>query len=100
MSDFAAWLFGLVKDLLIAIWDLLTDLFISVLDLVLGALLALLSALPLPSFLTSGLQTAFNGIGPDVWFFASHLRFSECFAVLSAAVVFRLARKAVTLFQW
>lgn len=99
MSDFAAWLVGLVKDLLKAVWDIVVDLAIEIVDLVLAALLVVVSALPVPSF-TGGFANALSGISPGVWFFASHFRIGECLAVLGAAFAFRLARKAVTLFQW
>lgn len=100
MSAFADWLLQLVKDAIKAAWDFITDIFISVLDLVLQAVLALLSALPVPSFMSGGLSSALGQISGDVWYFASHFRISECFAILGAAVAFRLARKALTLFQW
>lgn len=100
MTEFAAWLLQLVKDLLTGLWTFLQDVFIELLDLMLKAVLALITALPVPSFMSTGLQSTLNAIGTDVWFFASHLRFAECFGVLAAAVAFRLARKFVTLFQW
>lgn len=100
MTDFANWLLGLIKDLLQDAWDLLTDLFISLLDALLQALLTLINAIPLPQFLMDGLSNIFSNISPDVWYFASHFKFGQCFAVLGAAVAFRLARKLLTLFQW
>lgn len=101
MTDFAAWIFGLVKALFLAFWDFLQDLFIAILDLLLTALLVVFKALPLPDFLhTGGLQTLFSAIPGDVWFFASHFRLGECMAMFGAAITFRLARKAATLFQW
>lgn len=101
MSDFSNWLFDLFKALLQALWDFFTDLLIAVVDLILTALLALISALPLPAFMQAGgLQSLFAAIPSDIWFFVSHFRLGECLAMFGAAVGFRLARKAVTLFQW
>lgn len=101
MSDFADWLVALIKKLFTTIWDFVTDLLIALLDLLLTAVLALINALPLPDFLkVGGLQTLINLISPDVWYFASKFKLGECLAMFGAAVAFRLARKAVTLFQW
>ena len=100
MTDFANWLLGLVKDVFKAVWDLIADAFINVLELLLQGILAVLSAIPVPAFMSSGLSSAMGQISGDVWFFASHFRLAECLAILGAAVVFRLTRKLVTLFQW
>lgn len=100
MTEFSKWLLGLIKDLFLAIWDFITDLFISLVDLLLTALLALITAIPVPSFMTGGLSQLIGGIGNDALYFVSNLRLTECFVVLGSAVVFRLARKALTLFQW
>ena len=101
MSEFAYWLLEIFKDIIKALWDFVTDILIAVLDLFLVAILALIQALPLPAFIQAGgLQTLFNAIPSEVWYFASHFRLGECLAMFGAAVVFRLSRKAVTLFQW
>lgn len=100
MSAFADWLLALVKAFFLAIWDFFSDLFISILEMLLTAISALLMAIPVPSFMTTGIQDAFNQISPEVWFFANHFKFPACFAILGAAVLFRLTRKFLTLFQW
>ena len=100
MTEFAKWLVGLIKSLFQAVWDFIKDLFIELLDLVFTALLSIINAIPAPQFMTNGLSSALGAISSDVWFFASHFKLSQCFAVLGAAVAFRLARKAATLFQW
>lgn len=100
MTEFANWLLGLVKDFFTAIWDFVSDAFINVLELLLQGMLTLITAIPAPTFMTGGLGTAMNQISPDVWFFASHFRLGECLAIFGAAVLFRLTRKVLTLFQW
>lgn len=100
MSEFAAWILELVIEVFKVLWNFITDIVIAVVDLFLTALLAVISALPLPSFLQNGLQGLINAIPGDVWFFATHFHLGECLAMFGAAVTFRMARKAVTLFQW
>lgn len=100
MTEFANWLLGLVKDFFTAIWDFVADAFINIFELLLNGLLAVLTAVPIPSFMQTGLSSAMGQISGDVWYFASHFRLAECLAILGAAVAFRLLRKVVTLFQW
>ena len=100
MSAFADWLLGLVKAIFTAIWDFVADAFINIFELLLQGILAVLTAIPVPSFMQSGLSSAMGQISGDVWYFASHFRLAECLAILGAAVLFRLTRKVVTLFQW
>jgi len=100
MTEFANWLLGLVKDFFTAIWDFVADALINALELLLQGIVTVFTAIPVPAFMSSGLGTAMGQISGDVWFFASHFRLGECLAILGAAVVFRLLRKAVTLFQW
>lgn len=100
MTDFAVWLLQLVKDLFSAVWDFVADAFVNVLELMLQGILTVLTAIPVPSFMSSGLSSAMGQISGDVWYFASHFRLGECLTILGAAVVFRLTRKALTLFQW
>jgi len=100
MTEFAKWYLQLVKDFWVAAWDFVTDAFINLLELIFQAVASLIALIPVPSFMTGGLGSAMGGISGDVWYFASNFRLGECLAILGAAVVFRLTRKVVTLFQW
>lgn len=100
MSDFSKWLLGLVKALFQPVWDFLTDFLIAGVELILQAFAAIITAIPVPSFATSGLGNLLAAIPGDVWFFAGHFRLGECFAVLGVGATFRLTRKFATLFQW
>lgn len=100
MSDFSKWLLGLVKALFEPVWDFLKDFLVEAVDLVLQAVAAIIAAIPVPGFVTSGLGPLLSAIPADVWFFAGHFRLGECFAVLGVGATFRLTRKVATLFQW
>ena len=101
MSEFAAWLVGLVGKIFSAAWNFVTDVIIGIVSLFLSAVLAIINALPLPSFMQAGgMQALFNNIPGEVWYFASAFKLGECMAMFGAAVAFRIARKAATLFQW
>lgn len=100
MTKFADWLFGLVIAIFTALWDFLTDIVIAIVTLFLTAVLSLIQALTPPQFATNGLQGIISAIPSDVWFFAQHFQLGNCLALFGAAFTFRMARKAVTLFQW
>ena len=83
--------------------ELLTELTeedVHKLDLILQAVAGIIAAIPVPSFISSGLGPLLGSIPSDVWFFAGHFRLTECFAVLGLGATFRLTRKVATLFQW
>lgn len=100
MKDFADWLLTLIKQLFKDIADFAADIFIKLLELVLTALQALIAAIPVPQFMQDGLSSVLGSLPGEVWFFLSHLKLPQMFAVLGAAVAFRLVRKFATLFQW
>lgn len=100
LIDFAKWIIDLVKALFLAVTDFIKDIFVTLAEIVFQALLAIIQAIPVPQFASTGLSSTLAQIPSDVWFFASHLKFTQCFAILSAAFAFRLARKVATLFQW
>ena len=101
MTKFAEWLLGLIKALFKAVWDFLVDIAIGLLELILQAVVGLIGIIPVPSFMQGGgLQGLFTNLPPDVMYFVGHFKLGECLAILGAAVLFRLTRKALTLFQW
>lgn len=98
--EFAKWLLGFFKAAIKALFDFFIDVFIKILDLFLQGVLSLIRALPVPDFMQTGMGALFQFLPSELLFFIQYFKLSECFAVLAAAVTFRLARKAVTLFQW
>lgn len=108
MSDFAAWLVDLVKSIFVFLWDFTQDLVISMFGALLDALAAVIGLLVLPCFATvsagaNGLQQAFNTIAaqsPTMMWFLHQLPLQQGLGMLACAVIFLLARKLATLFQW
>ncbi|MCL2341253.1 MAG: DUF2523 domain-containing protein [Proteobacteria bacterium] len=100
MKAFADWLLSIIKALFTAVWDFFIDAVINIVEMILSALAAIISAIPVPSFLQGGMSSILAYIPADVWVFAGYLRLGECLAILGSAVAFRLLRKAVTLGQW
>ena len=102
LSDLTSWLVGLVKSFLDALLTFLHDVIWWAFDGVLHSLGIIISSIPVPSFLSSGLNLAsiFSGFPPFALFLLSELNLVSCFAVLGAGISFRLVRKLSTLGQW
>lgn len=99
--NYALWIFELVSGFLVSSFDVAIDVFIYIAQMIFNVVLAVVATLPVPAFMAAGgLQTLFNGVSPDVWYFAHNLRLGECLAMFGAAATFRLGRKVVTAFQW
>jgi hypothetical protein len=100
LDNILAWCKALYVAVFGALGDMLVDLAIKVLDLFLVAVAGLVAAIPVPGFLTSGLQSLVSGL-PDVVLWAmGALGLPQCLALLGSGVVFRLTRKLFTLGQW
>lgn len=93
------------KEQITSLWadfsDFMTDLQIDFIELVLSFVKAIVYLIPAPDFLS---QVSFcamlNAAGPWTAFIVAQLRVGEAIAVLTAALVFRLVRVFLTLFQW
>lgn len=100
LTQFVAWLFALVKGFVQAVVDILKDFVVWVFDQVFGAIAALLEAIPVPEFLSSGLQPLFAPLGPELGWFISVFGIGEALLIVGSGVAFRLTRKLMTLGQW
>lgn len=101
ISAFAEWLFGIVKDFIAAAVEFLKDVFVWALDGILTALADIITAIPVPDFLTQySLGVLFGQMHPVIGYFGAELHIAQGLAILAAAFTFRMTRKALTLFQW
>ncbi|PJL12859.1 hypothetical protein B9Y72_08725 [Stenotrophomonas maltophilia] len=93
------------KEQITSLWadfsDFMTDLQIDFVELVLSFVKAIVYLIPAPDFLSQlSFCAMLNSAGPWTAFIAAQLRVGEAIAVLTAALVFRLVRVFLTLFQW
>ena len=95
-NDFINW----IKNFFTSITDFLLDLPIKILDLFLDAISSLINSIPVPDFLSNGLNGLFTSIDPSVLYFLDKSSLPEAFLILSAGLTFRLTRKLFTLGQW
>lgn len=95
-NDLAEWFVALFD----AIISFLSDLPIYLLDGLLGAIASLIEAIPIPDLLSNGLSPLFAQLDPSIAYFLMRSGLPEMLAMIGAAYLFRLSRKALTLFQW
>lgn len=100
LSQFTEWLVSLVKASLAALWTFLTDLFIALVEMIVGGLVALLSLIPVPGFMSGGLQSVYGMLDPAILYLLAASGVPAALTIIGAAYLFRIGRKVATLFQW
>lgn len=100
LQEFTDWFLSLVVEFFADLWEFVLDVLIEAFDLLISAIVGLVSLVPVPLFMSSGLQSIFVNIDPGIVYFVSVFRIPEVLAMFGAAYLFRIGRKVVTLFQW
>lgn len=100
LGQFTEWLFNLVKAALGALWSFVVDAAINLVDLFVGALVGLLSLIPVPAFMSAGLQSLFGQLDPGILYLVTAMGLPAALAIIGTGYLFRLGRKVATLFQW
>lgn len=95
-NTFKAWFLDVIADFLSWVWEFFGSIFAAILD----AIATVVALIPVPSFLTGGLQQYLGGIDPAVLYFLSQSGFATGLALVGSGVVFRMLRKIFTLGQW
>jgi hypothetical protein len=72
----------------------------TVVDSVLSAIIYVISILPLPQFMSGGLQDVVSQLPGGILYFLDRAGFPEALAIIGSGYLFRFGRKIVTLFQW
>lgn len=93
------------KEQITSLWsdftDFMTDLQTDFVALVLSYVKAIVYLIPAPDFLTQmSFCAMLTAAGPWTAFIVAQLRVGEAIALLTTALVFRLLRVFLTLFQW
>jgi hypothetical protein len=89
-----------IKEGFQSLVDLLLELPLLVLDGFLQAIASVVSSIPTPDFLATGLDSLVGGLPESVLYLASQTSLAAAFAIIAGGVAFRLLRKLVTLGQW
>ncbi|MCS4233098.1 phage coat protein [Stenotrophomonas sp. BIGb0135] len=87
------------------LWDAIVlffkDLVLFAIDQSLELVARVIEMLPVPEFLEQNSLNAMLGkAGPVVGWFVETFQVAECFAMISAAITFRMLRKILTLGKW
>jgi hypothetical protein len=100
LKQFTEWLVSLIVNAFKAAVDVIRDSFVWLVDQILGAVAAVVNAIPVPSELAGGLQSVWANLDPGILYALSELGLPAALVMIGAAHVVRLVRIFVTLFQW
>lgn len=100
LAQFTAWLLSLIGQLFTDVWNFLGDLLLYVLEGFLSAVAALFGAIAIPDWMSGGMQSLFSALDSGPMWFLSAMGLPQGMAFLGTAVLVRLIRKVITLFQW
>lgn len=92
------WFKGMFLDFL----EFVTDLPVLIFEGILDGVIYLLSAIPVPDFMSGGglLQSVMSGLSSDVQYLVSFFGVPQGLMLIGSGVLFNLTRKALTLGQW
>lgn len=101
VTDTLQWVWSLIKACFGAGVNFVEHLGLKLMGLVLQAAYDLVDAIPVPAAISNGTIGDYLGsAGSSVAWLSGQLRLGQCFAVIGAALAFRLLRKVLTLGQW
>lgn len=95
-DDFREYMQELTKEII----DWAKDIALDIFELVIQGVVFAVSTIPVPDFLTDGIDTLTGGLPPSVLWLLGQTGFSQGLAIFGAGVMFRMTRKVITLGQW
>lgn len=100
LAQFTSWFLGVVSQWFSDLWVFVSDIFVHLVGMLANALAGLVALIPIPGFLSGGLQSLYSQLDPGMAWICSEVGLPAALGVIGAGYLFRLARKAATLFQW
>ncbi len=101
MFDWINDLWGWVDAIFKAVKDYLVDLPLLIMKDFFDAFAGMIESIPVPDFVASvSIGGLLSGLPSGVLYFLDQSGLNEGMAILAGAFAFRMARKALTLFQW
>lgn len=87
-------------DFVYAVVQYIKDIPLDIFDKFLSAIRAVFNSIPVPDFVSSGLQSFSGEFPPLMGYLLAQSGVAQGFALIGIAYTFRLLRKVFTLFQW
>lgn len=100
IATITGWLKSLFIAMFAALWDFVTDVLIGLFDLVVSAFAALVAAIPVPDWMSGGLQMLWQQLDGGVLYLVTAAGVPQALGIIGAGFAFRFGRKILTLFQW
>lgn len=95
LGSIVQWFFGLVKTVLLVLWDMLVDLFCYLVEMVLDAVVLLLSQIPAPA--NWSLQSLFDVLPPSVLSMLSAIGVTQSLGIVLVALGIRFLLQLIPL---
>lgn len=90
--EFGAWLWGLVKNVFVALWDVCVDFICYILDKVLTFGIGLVGSLDVSAFQNVG---GFSSLPAEILNMLGLIGLGHCFAIIAAAITIRLGLQLI-----
>lgn len=101
LDDFSAWLWKVVKLIWDAVVDFFQDLFVFWLEQTFTLILYVMSLIPVPDFISSNsIGSLLGQAGSTILWWCDILQVGPSLTVISAAMVFYVIRRIVTVGIW
>lgn len=100
LRDITQWFADLFIKVFTALFDLLGDVAVSIAAALFHAIGVVIAAIPVPDFMSGGLSTFWLAMPSGMVYLLTAVGAPQALAIVGSGFVFRLARKAATLFQW
>lgn len=101
LTDLTQWLWDLITKMFLALADFVSDIFVSFCDFCFSLILFVVGVLPWPDFLKQQtIGDMLGQAGSTVVWFADVFQLSNSMRVISAAIVFSIFRRLLTLGIW
>lgn len=100
-SDLTNWFLKIFKQIWDAFVQFVKDVVLFILDIAMQLVTWIISAIPVPDFLSQySIGALLGNAGPTVGWVMSEMKIGQAMAIIAAGYAFRLLRKFLTLFQW
>lgn len=94
------WLYNTASGIFDSIIQFLKDFVLWVLDFILTGIQAVISVVPVPSFMSNGLTPLFSALPDPLIYLLVATGVPQALAIVGLGVLFNLTRKLLTLGQW
>lgn len=94
---FGRYIANLLLQVFKDLWEIVVDLFVFLFGMFLDLIGYIIAAIPVPDFISNGMQSVIDAIDPSILFFLGNTGLAYSLSVLGAGYTFSLIRRIATL---